>query len=260
MPIINTDLMSKKPLILLTNDDGYKADGYRLLIKLIRPFGNVVAISTLESTSAMGHAVTMNMPLRLNKVAEEDGFTEYISNGTPADNIKLGKHLLLDRMPDLVVSGINHGSNAAINIIYSGTMAAALEGAMDGIPAIGFSLAEYGHHLDFSHVDEFVVRITRKVLAEGLPKGIALNVNMPKKSDEPIKGIKVARQAAATWKETYEARKDPFGRTYYWMSGIFLDGDQRPDTDEKALKENYVAVVPVQFDFTAQGLLNKLKF
>jgi 5'-nucleotidase len=252
--------MKEKPLILITNDDGYKAIGYRRLIELMLPLGDVVAISTLESTSAMGHAVTMNVPLRLNKVAEEDGFTEYISNGTPADNIKLGKHLLLERMPDLVVTGINHGSNAAVNIIYSGTMAAALEAAMDGIPAIGFSLAEYGHHPDFSHVDEFVLKITKKVMSDGLPKGVALNVNIPEKSEEPVKGIKVARQADATWKETYEKRTDPFGRTYYWMSGIFLDGDQRPDTDEKALKENYVAVVPVQFDFTAHQLVDKLKF
>jgi len=252
--------MKEKPLILITNDDGYKAIGYRRLIDLMRPLGDVVAISTLESTSAMGHAVTMNVPLRLNKIIEEDGYTEYVSNGTPADNIKLGKHLLLDSMPDLVVSGINHGSNAAINIIYSGTMAAALEAAMDGIPAIGFSLAEYGHHPDFSHVDDFVLRITKKVMSEGLPKGVALNVNIPEKSEEPVKGIKTARQANATWKETYEKRTDPFGRTYYWMSGVFLDGDQRPDIDEKALKENYVAVVPVQFDFTAHQLLDKLNF
>ena len=252
--------MKEKPLILITNDDGYKAIGYRRLIDLMRPLGDVVAISTLESTSAMGHAVTMNVPLRLDKIAEKDGFTEYISNGTPADNIKLGKHLLLDSMPDLVVSGINHGSNAAVNIIYSGTMAAALEAAMDGIPAIGFSLAEYGRHPDFSHVGDFVLRITKKVLNEGLPQGIALNVNIPKKSDEAVKGIKIVRQADATWKETYEKRVDPFGRTYYWMSGVFLDGDQRPDTDEKALKDNYVAVVPVQFDFTAHQLVDKLKF
>ncbi len=252
--------MVKKPLILITNDDGYEADGYRLLLNLMKPLGDVVAISTLESTSAMGHAVTMSMPLRLNKIAEEPGFTEYISNGTPADNIKMGKHLLLDRMPDLVVTGINHGSNAAINIIYSGTMAAALEAAMDGIPAIGFSLAEYGLHPDFSHVDEFVLRITKKVLTNGLPKGIALNVNIPKKTDEPLKGIKTARQAKATWKETYEERVDPFGRKYYWMSGVFLDGDGRVDTDEKVMAENYVAVVPAQCDFTAEELLDKLTF
>lgn len=252
--------MTKRPLILITNDDGYKADGYRRLITLMKPLGDVVAISTLESTSAMGHAVTMNIPLRIDTIVEEEGFTEYISNGTPADNVKLGKHLLLDHMPDLVVSGINHGSNAAINIIYSGTMAAALEAAMDGIPAIGFSLAEYGHHPDFNHVDEWVLKITKKVLTDGLPKGIALNVNIPKSSAEKIKGIKVSRQAEATWKETYQERTDPFGRKYYWMSGVFLDGDGRADTDEKAMAENYVAVVPVKYDFTARELLDKLKF
>ena len=252
--------MTKRPLILITNDDGYKADGYRRLINLMKPLGDVVAISTLESTSAMGHAVTMNIPLRIDTIVEEEGFTEYLSNGTPADNVKLGKHLLLDRMPDIVVSGINHGSNAAINIIYSGTMAAALEAAMDGIPAIGFSLAEYGHHPDFNHVDEWVLKITKKVLTDGLPKGIALNVNIPKSSAEPIKGIKVSRQAEATWKETYQERTDPFGRKYYWMSGVFFDGDGRAATDEKALTENFVAVVPVQYDFTARELLDKLKF
>ena len=252
--------MSNQPLILITNDDGYKADGYRLLLDLMRPFGEVVAISTLESTSAMGHAVTMSNPLRLEKITAEEGYTEYLSNGTPVDNIKLGKHLILNRMPDLVVTGINHGSNASINIIYSGTMAAALEAAMDGIPAIGFSLAEYGPHPDFSHVSRFVKKIVQKVLNEGMPKGIAYNVNFPKKTENPVKGIKVARQAKAMWKETYEERTDPFGRTYYWMSGIFLDGDQRPDTDEKALKENYVALVPVQFDFTAGEWMKKLKF
>ena len=260
MPEIKEKLMAKKPLILITNDDGYEADGYRLLVDLMKTLGDVVAISTLESTSAMGHAVTMNLPLRLKTVAEMPGFIEYISNGTPADNIKLGKHLLLDRMPDLVVAGINHGSNAAINIIYSGTMAAALEAAMDGIPAIGFSLAEYGQHPDFSHVSEFVLKITKRVLKDGLPKGIALNVNIPKKLDEPVKGIKTVRQAKAVWKETYKERIDPFGRKYYWMSGVFLDGDTRVDTDEKAMADNFVAVVPVQYDFTARELLGKLTF
>jgi 5'-nucleotidase len=202
----------------------------------------------------------MNTPLRLNKINEEENFIEYLFNGTPADNIKMGKHLLLDRQPDLVVSGINHGSNAAINIIYSGTMAAALEAAMDGIPAIGFSVDEYGTHPGLGHVDEVVLKITNKVLDEGLPKGIALNVNIPKESDMPLKGIKVCRQAEATWKETYEERTDPFGRKYYWMSGIFLNGDARHDTDEKALKDNYVSVVPSEVDFTADQLIGKLKF
>jgi 5'-nucleotidase len=159
-----------------------------------------------------------------------------------------------------VVSGINHGSNAAINIIYSGTVAAALEAAIDHIPAIGFSVNEYGADIEMTHVDEYVKKITEKVIKEGLPEGIALNVNFPKYSAEPIKGIKVVRQAKATWRETYEERTDPYGQKYYWMGGVFLDGDGRPDTDEKALAENYVAVVPVKIDFTAHEWIEKMNF
>ena len=249
-----------KKLILITNDDGFEAPGYRKLIKLMRPLGDVIAVSSAEPMSAMSHAVTMKVPLRVRKVKEDNGFVEYVTNGTPADNVKMGKHLLLDRFPDLVVSGINHGSNAAINIIYSGTVAAALEAAIDNIPAIGFSVNEYGNNIDMSHVDDYLIKITRKVLKEGLPEGVALNVNFPKKGDEPVKGIKVVKQAKATWRETYEERTDPYGQKYYWMGGVFLDGDSRVDTDEKALAENFVAVVPVKIDFTAHELLNKISF
>jgi 5'-nucleotidase len=252
--------MSKKKLILITNDDGFEAPGYRRLIRLMKDYGDVIAISSVESMSAMSHAITMKVPLRTRLVKKEEGFVEYVTNGTPVDNVKMGKHLFLDRMPDLVVSGINHGSNAAINIIYSGTVAAALEAAIDNIPAIGFSVNEYGMGIEMSHVDAPLRKITEKVLAEGLPEGVALNVNFPKYSAEPIKGIKVVRQAKATWRETYEERTDPYGHKYYWMGGVFLDGDGRPDTDEKALADNYVAVVPVKVDFTAHELVDKIKF
>jgi 5'-nucleotidase len=252
--------MGKKRLILITNDDGFEARGYRRLINLMRQYGDVIAISSVESMSAMSHAITMKVPLRTRLVRKEDGLVEYVTNGTPVDNVKMGKHLFLDRMPDLVVSGINHGSNAAINIIYSGTVAAALEAAIDHIPAIGFSVNEYGADIEMTHVDEYVKKITEKVIKEGLPEGIALNVNFPKYSAEPIKGIKVVRQAKATWRETYEERTDPYGQKYYWMGGVFLDGDGRPDTDEKALAENYVAVVPVKIDFTAHEWIEKMNF
>ncbi len=252
--------MSEKKLILITNDDGFEAPGYRKLIELMRPLGEVIAVSSVEPMSAMSHAVTMKVPLRTRKVREEEGLTEYVTNGTPVDNVKMGKHLFLDRFPDLVVSGINHGSNAAINVIYSGTVAAALEAAIDHIPAIGFSVSEYGRDIDMSHVDKYLLKITQKVLREGLPSGIALNVNFPKNTGEPLKGIKVVRQAKATWQETYEERVDPYGQKYYWMGGVFLDGDGRPDTDEKAMAENFVAVVPVKIDFTAYEMMNKLNF
>jgi len=252
--------MQEKPLILITNDDSIHAKGLRKLVQLMRKYGDVVVIASEQVMSGMSHAVTIKTPLMPRLIREEKGFREFLTNGTPVDNVKLGKNALLDRNPDLVVSGINHGSNAAINIVYSGTMAAAMEAAIDGIPSIGFSLDDYDHDADFGHVDMFVETIVEKVLRDGLPEGVCLNVNIPKKSNEPIKGIKVVRQAKARWVEDFDRRTDPFGRTYYWIGGSFVNGDPRQDTDEKALADNYVAVVPVQFDFTATQLLKKLEF
>ncbi len=252
--------MDKRPLILITNDDSINAKGLRKLIGLMRPFGDIVVIASEQVMSGMSHAVTIKSPLMPRLVHSEAGYIEYVTNGTPVDNVKLGKHTLLERKPDLIVSGINHGSNAAINIIYSGTVAAVLEGAIDGIPGIGFSIDDYSHNADFNFVDKFVNIITKKVLDEGLPSGICLNVNIPKNSKDKIKGIKVVRQAKARWVEEFEKRIDPFGRTYYWIGGAFENGDDRADTDEKTLKDNYVAVVPVQIDFTAHAFVEKLKF
>lgn len=252
--------MNKKPLILVTNDDGIKAPGLRKLIEIMRTLGDVVVIGSEQVMSGMAHAVTIQTPLMPRLIKEEKGYKEFVTNGTPTDNVKLGKHRLIKRTPDLVVSGINHGSNASINIIYSGTMAAVLEASIDGIPAIGFSLRDYMPDADFSHVEDWVLKVTRKVLSDGLPHGVCLNVNIPRISDNPIKGIKVCKQARARWVEEFEERKDPYGRTYYWLGGRFENGDDRAGTDEKALAENYVSVVPVQFDFTAHEHINQLNF
>jgi len=252
--------MKQKPLILVTNDDGINAKGLRKLITLMRELGEVVVIASEHPMSGMGHAVTIQTPLRTNLVKQEENYREFVTNGTPVDNVKLGKHSLLDRWPDLVVSGINHGSNSAINIIYSGTMGAVLEASIDHIPAIGFSLLDFHADADFSHLDDHIKQITKKVLNEGLPKGVSLNVNFPKISDEPLKGIKVCRQAEARGVEEFEERTDPFRRKYYWLGGRFENGDGRPNTDEKALSENYISVVPVQYDFTAHDYIDKLKF
>ncbi len=252
--------MKEKPLILVTNDDGADAKGLAKLIELMRPLGEVAVIASEQAMSGMSHAVTVKVPLMPRLVKKEKDFTMWITNGTPVDNVKLGKHTLLDCMPDIVVSGINHGSNAAINIIYSGTMGAVLEGLIDDIPGIGFSLDDYSSDADFSHVDEYVLKITRKVLDEGLPDGICLNVNIPRISENPVKGIKVVKQAKAKWVEEFEKRRDPFGRNYYWIGGSFVNGDNRKDTDEYALSENYVAVVPVKIDFTAHEYVDKLNF
>lgn len=252
--------MKNKPLILVTNDDGIQAKGLRKLIGLMRDLGDLVVIASEHPMSGMGHAVTIQTPLRPRLLKQEEGYQEYITNGTPVDNVKLGKHSLLDRWPDLVVSGINHGSNAAINIIYSGTMGAVLEACIDKIPAIGFSLRDFSPNADFSHLDQFIKQITTKVLNDGLPDGVSLNVNFPKISEEPLKGIKVCRQAEARWVEEFEERKDPYGRKYYWLGGTFENGDLRANTDEKALDENYVSVVPVNYDFTAHDYVEKLTF
>ena len=252
--------MKKKPLILITNDDGIKAPGLRKLIDLMRPLGKVAVIASELVMSGMAHAVTIQTPLMPRLIKEEAGYKEYITNGTPTDNIKLGKHRLLNRTPDLVVSGINHGSNASINVIYSGTMAAVLEASIDGIPSIGFSLLDYMPDADFSHVDDWVVKITKQVLNEGLPEGVCLNVNIPRISENPVKGIKVCKQAKARWVEEFEERKDPYGRTYYWLGGRFVNGDTRSETDEKALADNYVSVVPLQHDFTAHEYVGKLNY
>jgi 5'-nucleotidase len=226
----------------------------------MQKLGEVVVIASEQVMSGMAHAVTIQTPLMPRLLKDRAGYKEYVTNGTPTDNVKLGKHRLLNRTPDLVVSGINHGSNASINIIYSGTMAAVLEAAIDGIPAIGFSLLDYMPDADFSHVEEWVMKITKKVIDDGLPEGVCLNVNIPRISEQPIKGIKVCRQAKARWVEEFEERKDPYGRTYYWLGGRFMNGDKRSNTDEQALSQNFISVVPVQFDFTAHEHIEALKF
>ena len=251
--------MPKKPLILVTNDDGIAAPGIRTLIKVMNTIGDVVVVAPDSPQSGMGHAITVNDTLYCNKEHIDGGpQEEYSTSGTPADCIKLARHEILDRVPDLCVSGINHGSNSSINVIYSGTMSAAVEAGIEGIPAIGFSLLDYSHEADFSHCEAIVERISQAVLNNGLPKGIVLNVNIPKVSDDPIKGIKICRQARANWVEEFDKRQNPFGRDYYWLTGKFVNLDKGEDTDEHALANNYVSVVPVQFDLTAHHAIQEI--
>lgn len=251
--------MTKKPLILITNDDGHNAPGIQYLTKLMKTLGEVVVVSSEQSQSAMGHAITMKVPLYFKETSGLTGHKEFITNGTPADCIKLGLHKILDRKPDLVVSGINHGSNSSINIIYSGTMAAALEAAMGGIPSIGFSLQDFAHDADFSGIDNYVLNISKYVINKGLPEGISLNVNFPILNGNPYKGMKICRQSKAYWKEDFNERFDPrTNKPYYWLTGTFHILEDEKDTDEWALAHYYVSVVPVQFDFTAHGVIDQL--
>lgn len=248
-----------KPLILITNDDGIHAKGIRNLIRIMRTLGDVVVVAPDKPMSGMGHAVTISSPLRVHKLAEEVGYSEYSCSGTPADCVKLGQKAIMDRNPDLIVSGINHGSNASVNVIYSGTMAAVLEGAMENIPSIGFSLNDYASDADFSKCEPYILSIAGKVLKEGLPDYTCLNVNIPAVNGAPIKGIKVVRQAMAFWDEKFDHRKDPHQRDYFWLTGVFRNRDEGEDTDQWALHHNYVSVVPVHFDLTSHKTIPLLK-
>ena len=243
----------KRPLILVTNDDGLSALGIRNLIRIMNDFGNVVVVAPDGPQSAMSHAITIDSTLRCDKIVIDKGpQKEYACSGTPVDCVKLAVNQLLNRKPDLCVSGINHGSNSSINVIYSGTMSAAVEGSLEGIPSIGFSLLDYAHDADFSEAETYIRKVTRLVLNKGIDNGVCLNVNIPKIiKNQAIKGIKICRQARANWEEQFEKRIDPKGRTYYWLTGKFVNYDKGIDTDEWALANHYVSIVPVQFDITS---------
>jgi len=251
--------LKKKPLIFITNDDGVGAPGIRALIDVMREFGDVVIVAPDKPQSGTGHAITMNTPLRLKKIVDQPGFREFSCNGTPVDCVKLGFKVVLRGRPDLLVSGVNHGSNASINIIYSGTMAGVLEGSMSGVPSIGFSLDDYSHEADMAPAREYIRIVTRNVIVNGLPEGVCLNVNIPAGPSSSINGIRICRQAGGTWQEDFDERVDPGGHNYYWLKGIFIRKGNGADTDVSALENGYVAVVPVQFDFTAGHAIGELK-
>ena len=218
----------------------------------------MIIVAPDSPQSAMGHAITISKPLRLDKVVVPGGFTAYQSSGTPVDCVKLAVNKILHRKPDLCVSGINHGSNSSINVIYSGTMSAAMEGAIEGIPSIGFSLLNYSLDADFNAANHYAGIIAKNILQTGLPDGVLLNVNIPNLIKTKIKGIKVCRQASAKWVEEFDERLDPNKRRYYWLTGKFENFDKGIDTDEWALANGYISLVPVQFDFTAHHAISHL--
>ena len=248
-----------KPLILVTNDDGIKAPGIRALISVMSEIGTVVVVAPDKPQSAMGHAITLNSTLFINKVSKENAaITEYSCSGTPVDCVKLAVNEILHRKPDLCVSGINHGSNSSINVIYSGTMSAAVEAGIEGIPAIGFSLLDYDWNADFDAIKSSIRKITLEVLEKGMPENVVFNVNFPKLKENKIKGIKICRQAKAIWMEKFDKRITPQGKDYYWLTGEFVNQDKGEDTDEWALENGYISVVPVQFDLTAHHTIQQL--
>ena len=251
--------MAKRPLILVTNDDGITAPGIRMLIEVMNTIGDVVVVAPDSPQSGMGHAITINSTLYCTEITVDDGpQKEYQCSGTPADCVKLAIRELLDRKPDLCVSGINHGSNSSINVIYSGTMSAAIEAGIEGVPAIGFSLLDFRWSADFSPLKPFIKKIVNKALAHKIPSDVVLNVNFPLLPQEEIKGIKICRQAKAHWVEKFDKRQSPMGRDYYWLTGEFINEDRGDDTDEAALDKGYISIVPTQFDLTAHHAIQQL--
>lgn len=249
----------KRPLILVTNDDGINAPGIRTLISVVKNIGDVIVVAPDSPQSGMGHAITINSTLHSSRITPKNSeIIEYSCSGTPADCVKLAINELMPRKPDLCVSGINHGSNSSINVIYSGTMSAAIEAGIEGVPAIGFSLLDYSWNADFSQSKDFIRKITLSALNNGIPKGVVLNVNIPAVKKSDIKGVKICRQAKAYWVEEFDKRKNPLGQEYYWLTGKFVNKDQGEDTDEWALKNNYISIVPVEFDLTAHHAIQGL--
>ena len=249
-----------KPLILVTNDDGVNAPGIAALVEMVRPLGRVIVVAPEEGNSGMSHAITIKVPLRLKKIKEEQDLVIYSCSGTPADCVKLAMSEVVKEKPALLVSGINHGSNSAVSVVYSGTMAAAMEGSLYGIPSVGFSLLDYSYDADFSAAVTFGRPIAAKVLTEGLVRGGCLNVNFPVLPADKIKGVKVCRMSAGSWREEFEKRTDPRGHEYFWLTGSYYNAEpEATDTDEWALTNGYISIVPINSDFTNYKEMEKIK-
>jgi 5'-nucleotidase len=251
--------MNQLPLILVTNDDGIFAPGIRTLAEEMKACGRVMVVAPDKPQSAMGHAITIHSFLRLQSVDLMDGVEAWSCSGTPVDCVKLAIYKLLGgNKPDLLVSGVNHGANISINVLYSGTMSAAVEGAMEGIPSIGFSLMDHAIEADFSQVRPVIRSVVANTLEHGMTPGTCLNVNVPRNVGVPLKGIRVCRQAKANWEDEFETRLDPGNKEYYWLRGEFKSEDQGEDTDVWAVNNGFVSMVPTQYDMTAHHSIANL--
>lgn len=254
----NKENFMSKPLILVTNDDGITAPGIRKLISIVNEIGDVIVVAPNSPQSGKGHAITINSTLSFEELNLDGPQRDFSCSGTPVDCVKMALDKILPRKPDLVVSGINHGANSSINVIYSGTMSAAVEAGVEGLQAIGFSLSDLKWEADFDQAEDFIKDIILKTLENPMPKGVVLNVNIPKLNKEEIKGIKVCKQANAKWEESFDERTNPHGRKYYWLTGYFNNMDESEDADETALANGYISIVPVKFDLTAYEYINEL--
>lgn len=251
--------MKKKPFILITNDDGITAPGILFLSKIAREYGDIAVVAPDKPQSGSGHSITIHTTLRIQPSRFHQTEIEYATNGTPVDCVKLAVNKILPQKPDLILSGVNHGSNSSVNVIYSGTMSAAIEGYLEGIPSAGFSLCNYSIEANFHNSEKYVRQIIEYLLYQNKNELICLNVNIPDLNADEIRGIKVCRQAKGNWVEEFEERIDPYERPYYWMTGKFTNFEpESEDTDEWALANGYVSVVPIQTDLTCYTTMKKM--
>lgn len=250
-------MKTEKPLILISNDDGITAKGINELIRMLRPVGELVVMAPDAPRSGAACSLTVVTPVRYTLFKKEDGLTAYACSGTPVDCVKLALHAVLRRTPDLVVGGINHGDNSAVNVHYSGTMGVVLEGCMKGIPSVGFSLCDHNADADFAPLTPYVQGITRQILEHGLPEGVCLNVNFPQAP--AFKGVKVCRQTRGRWQKEWIPCPHPYKANYYWLTGSFQRMEMGEDSDAWALKHDYVAITPVQIDITAYEMMERMK-
>ena len=252
-------IMVIEKLILVTNDDGLHSSGIAALVEAVSNLGEVVIAAPAEPQSGMSQAITVKHPLRFKKSSLK-GCVTYAITGTPTDCVKLALNKLLPRKPDLLVSGINHGSNSSTSVLYSGTLGAALEGAINGVPSVGFSHISYDHNADLKIAIYYARKIAQNLLSNGLPQTTCLNVNFPDVAESDLEGIRICRQTIGHWREEFDRRTDPSGREYYWLTGEYYNAEpDAEDTDEWALKNNYIAVVPLRIDLTCYSTLEKIK-
>ena len=249
--------MTEKRLILISNDDGVDAKGLKSLIKVASQFGHVVVAAPAEAMSGMSHAITIKTPLRAKKIHFGEDVEIYSCQGTPVDCVKLALNQLLPKKPDLILSGINHGSNSSSSIVYSGTMAIAMEGCINQIPSVGFSLLDYDYDADFTIASLIAEKIIGNIIQNGLPEGVCLNINIPAVTSQEFKGLKICRQTRGMWKEEFVKRIDPHNGEYYWLTGTYFNQEEESsDTDEYALKQGYATLVPIHIDLTAYSAMS----
>ncbi|MBU3742618.1 MAG: 5'/3'-nucleotidase SurE [Candidatus Kapabacteria bacterium] len=245
--------------ILVTNDDGIDSRGIFALVQAMRRLGEVVVVAPDRQQSAVGHALTVSSPLRAVPFYRDGSMFGYAINGTPADCVKLGVSCLLDQPPTMVVSGINHGSNASVNAIYSGTVSAATEGTLMGIPSMAVSLNTFDHDADMTLAAEVAYMVASRMHDMQLPKGTLLNVNVPTVGQPDFKGIRVTRQGHSEWRDSYERRKDPMGREYFWLTGDFVTVEPHPDADDLAVQDGWAAVTPIHYELTNFEAFHRLQ-